>query len=74
MSHEIMWLCLASALALVLVGVLRLVAWSRAQRLRRLDAEYRAFVMIAQAKRQARRDAELERAVSALETQWAVRP
>ncbi len=51
----------------------RLVAWSRAQLLRRLDPEYRAFAMIAQAKRQLRRDAELERAVCALEVQWGVR-
>ncbi|QDI03443.1 hypothetical protein E4A48_06825 [Xanthomonas cerealis pv. cerealis] len=38
-----------------------------------LDADYRAFAMIAQAKRQVRRDAELERAVCALEVQWGVR-
>ncbi|WP_268748141.1 hypothetical protein [Xanthomonas cerealis] len=41
--------------------------------MRRLDPEYRAFAMIAQAKRQLRRDAELERAVCALEVQWGVR-
>ncbi|MBB4124873.1 hypothetical protein GGR77_000144 [Xanthomonas translucens] len=61
------------AIATVLLGVARLVAWSRAQRLRRLDADYRAFAMVAQAKRQVRHDAELERAVCALEAQWGVR-
>jgi len=74
MDHVIIWICLASAVAVVSLGVVRLVAWSSAQRLRRLDAEYRAFAMIAQAKRQVRRDAELERTVCALEAQWAVRP
>lgn len=61
------------AIATVALGAVRLVAWSRAQRLRRLDADYRAFVMVAQAKRQVRRDADLERAVCALEAQWGVR-
>ncbi|KWV10717.1 hypothetical protein ISN34_12180 [Xanthomonas translucens pv. translucens] len=61
------------AIATVSLGVARLVAWSRAHRLRRLDSDYRAFAMIAQAKRQVCRDAELERAVCALEVQWGVR-
>jgi hypothetical protein len=65
-------LILLVAIATVSLGVARLVAWSRAQRLRRLDSDYRVFAMIAHAKRQVRRDAELERAVCALEAQWGL--
>jgi hypothetical protein len=104
MSHATMWLCLAFAVAVVSLGVARLVAWSSAQRLRRLDADYRAFAMVEDAKRmrdwlrweddtlcgafpnRAARDAalaaanarhaaveaELGRAVCALEAQWGV--
>ncbi|XQA61006.1 hypothetical protein ACM9XD_16595 [Xanthomonas sacchari] len=58
------------ALALVSLGVVRLVAWLGANRLRRLDADYRAFVMLAQARYDMHRAIELDRAVSALEAQW----
>ncbi|AJC44782.1 hypothetical protein [Xanthomonas sacchari] len=63
--------CMLVALALVSLGVMRLVAWSGANRLRRLDADYRAFVMLAQARYEMQRAVELERAVSALEVEWA---
>jgi hypothetical protein len=56
-----------------LIGLIGVVCWHRDRRIYRAHAEYRAFVMIAQAKRQVRRDAELERAVCALEVQWGVR-
>ncbi|QDI03442.1 hypothetical protein E4A48_06820 [Xanthomonas cerealis pv. cerealis] len=52
MSHVIMWCCLASAVAVVSLGVARLFAWRSAQQLRRLDADYRAFAMVEHAKRE----------------------
>ncbi|UKE45591.1 hypothetical protein [Xanthomonas cerealis] len=39
------------AIATVSLGVARLVVWFRAQRLRRLDAEYRASLMAQEAER-----------------------
>jgi hypothetical protein len=51
MSHLIIFFCLLSAVAVVSLGVVRLVAWSSGQRLRRLDAEYRASVMAEEAER-----------------------
>lgn len=46
---------LACFLALMAYGLAGLVVWHRAAQLRRLDAEYRAFAMIANAKREVRR-------------------
>ncbi|UNU12609.1 hypothetical protein [Xanthomonas translucens] len=65
-----MFLLLAAFMSFV-HGVFFIVCWCHAQRLRRLDADYRALAMIAQAKRQVRRDAELERVVSQLEAGWS---
>ncbi|WP_295945280.1 hypothetical protein [uncultured Xanthomonas sp.] len=58
---------------LVATGVIRLLVWRRERVLRRLDAEYRAYALVASAKRDARRISELERSVAALETTWGVR-
>lgn len=46
---------LACCLALIAYGVAGLVVLHRAAQLRRLDSEYRAFAMIANAKREVRR-------------------
>lgn len=46
---------IASCLALIAYGVAGLVVWHRAAQLRRLDSEFRAFAMIANAKRELRR-------------------
>jgi len=56
---------------LVLLGVIGLIYWHRAQRLRRLEAEDRAFEMLAQARHEMYLAAELESAVRALEVEWA---
>lgn len=45
-------LCIA---ALIAYGVAGLIVWHHDEKLRRLDAEYRAFAMIANAKRELRR-------------------
>ncbi|WP_058364821.1 hypothetical protein [Xanthomonas translucens] len=74
--NEIQTICALAgfaALACLIRAAYALLHWSSARHLAHLDAHYRAFAMIAQANRQVRRDAELERAVCALEVQWGVR-
>lgn len=71
MNHVTAASLLMLACALIAAGLLRLAAWSRAQRLRRLEADYRAFVMLAQARYDLLRAVELERAVATLEREWA---
>lgn len=43
------------SLALIAYGVAGLVVWFRAERFRRLDSDFRAFAMLANAKREVRR-------------------
>ncbi|XQA76275.1 hypothetical protein ACM9W9_10475 [Xanthomonas sacchari] len=73
MSPVIAAALLLLAGVLVATGVIRLLVWRRERYLRRLDADYRAYALIASAKRESKRIADLERSVAALETTWGVR-
>ncbi|QSQ54078.1 hypothetical protein ISN36_07815 [Xanthomonas translucens pv. undulosa] len=61
------------AIYLIFRGLFALLRWEERRFAQQLEADFRAFVMVEEAKRQFRRDAELERAVCALEVQWGVR-
>ncbi|QSQ40405.1 hypothetical protein ISN35_15390 [Xanthomonas translucens pv. undulosa] len=61
------------ALYLIFRAVFAFLRWQERRFADQLEADFRAFVMVEEAKRQFRRDAELERSVCALEVQWGVR-
>ncbi|MEE7546136.1 hypothetical protein HF319_02940 [Xanthomonas sp. Kuri4-1] len=73
-NEYFLWAVMAGAAFSVGLGLVRLHAWSERRHFARLDAEFRAWAMLAEARYDFVRAVELERGVCALEVEWAAEP